>query len=416
VNKTAPGMMENGKMVPVEQVQRLGLDPVSLVKTVHKIEDLRESPLNIVTAECVMDSSFTQNKFKNQLLKKKKKYVMGVGVYRQLWWDTSRNKKVLRPIRPTFNQIYRPYIGQDLNGKTLLCTRTGGIGDLLFILPNLIYLKEKYPDSKIIFACGPQYHAMVNKWDCIDKVFDLPFPMIEAQKADYHAVFEGVIERCKEAHTVNAYHLFTRWLGLNLPDELLVPRQYADYSLLEKCQDLLDASWKIDKFIILQMRASSPVRTPDPKVWINLINKLTTNGHKIVITDNPHIVKGIDKFIETLDHPGSVFNFAKYSETLDWTIAMTKLASCAVCTDSALVHIAASLDTPVFGLYCPFPADIRLSTYKKTDSIGSDIECSPCFTHGMNVCKNNTDGYPNCYNKIDIDEAVKRIERLLEGE
>ncbi len=413
MNRTVvPGIPE-GKTVPTEQIKRLGLDPISLVRTVDKIEDLRKSPLNIVTTECVKNSTFTQNKFKNQLLKKRGKYVMGVGVYRQLWWDTRSNKKILRPIRPTFNKIYRPYIGQDLNNKTLLVSRTGGVGDLLFIQPNLIYLKKKYPNCKIILTCGPQYNAMVNKWDCIDKIFDLPFPMIEAQKADYHAVFEGVIERCKEANKENAYRLFSRWLGLNLPDELLIPRQTADPNLLEKYKDLLETLWKIDKFIIIQMRASSPIRTPNPEIWRNLINKLTSNGHKIVITDLPSISSNINKFIKTLEYPGSVFNFAKYSNTLDCSIAMTKLASCAVATDSSLIHISASLDIPVFGLYCPFPAKIRMDTYNKADWIESDIECSPCFIHSSKVCENNTNDFPHCYDKINIDEAVRKIENLL---
>jgi len=60
-----------------------------------------------------------------------------------------------------------------------LVFRTGGIGDLLFIQPNLIYLKEKYPTCTINFACGPQYQSMVETWDCVDNVVDLPFSLVD---------------------------------------------------------------------------------------------------------------------------------------------------------------------------------------------------------------------------------------------
>ena len=109
--------------------------------------------------------------------------------------------EILKPARMQFKNIYRPYNGQDLTNKTILVTRQGGIGDLLFIQPNLIYLKEKYPSCTIKFACGPQYQSMIEEWDCIDEILDLPFPVDEmfTFNSDYQLVFEGVIERCKEA-------------------------------------------------------------------------------------------------------------------------------------------------------------------------------------------------------------------------
>ena len=40
---------------------------------------------------------------------------------------------------------YKKYNGEDLNDKTLLVWRHGGIGDLMFMMPPLRLLKIKYP-------------------------------------------------------------------------------------------------------------------------------------------------------------------------------------------------------------------------------------------------------------------------------
>jgi hypothetical protein len=199
---------------------------LSNIVTVETIDDLRKTNPNIVIAECVKSVQFKQNNYQySQELKKNVKYIMALGIYHQLYFDTRINQRILKPSGLKFNKMYKPYIGQDLTDKTLLIWRTGGIGDLLFIQPNLKYLKEKYPTCKIFFACGPQYQSMVKNWKYIDQVIDLPFSLYYMIHSDYHAIFEGVIERTKQAEKENAYRLFTKWLGLNLPDELLIPEQ-----------------------------------------------------------------------------------------------------------------------------------------------------------------------------------------------
>ena len=403
---------KNSKQLPSSTLKKLGLsnNPITIVDSLDK---LRDSKFNIVICECVNSAPFTQNKFKKQILKKKQKYVMSINIYQQLWYDIHRNKKILKPVGSKFNNLYRPYIGQNLDNKTLLVSRTGGIGDLLFIQPNLIHLKEKYPTCTIKFACGPQYQDMVKYWDCIDVLLDLPHTFNHFLQADYHAYFEGVIERCNEAHTNNAYKLFSRWLGLDLPVEKLIPFQEPDDLKLAICNKfLIDHNIEKDRMILFQMRASSPIRTPRPEIWKNLMLKLIDKGYQIVITDNPLFSSNIELF-RSLVKSDQVYNFSTFSETLDYTIAMAELATCCVSTDSSLMHIAASLDVPAFGLYGPFPGEIRLSTYKEVDWINAEKECAPCFQHGPNPCKHSTNGHSHCYDNIDLDDCVTRIERLI---
>ena len=400
------------KVVPKSTIKKLGLSnrPTGMAKSLDK---LRNNKFNMVICECVNSAPFTQNKFKQQILKKKQRYVMGLGIYQQLWYDNYRKRKILKPTISKFNNLYRPYNGQNLDNKTLLVSRTGGIGDLLFIQPNLIYLKEKYPTCTIKFACGPQYQDMVKYWTCIDVLLDLPHTVNHFLQADYHAYFEGVIERCEEAHTENSYRLFSKWLGLNLPDEKLIPSQEPSPIALDYCDKLLkEHNIDRNKMLLFQMRASSPIRTPRPSIWKDLMLKLINKGYQILITDNPLQSDNIDLFIKMVGS-NKVFNFSTYSKDLSYTIAMATFARCCVSTDSSLIHIAASLPIPAFGLYGPFPGEIRLTTYNHIGWVNAEKDCSPCFKHGSSPCKNSTNGHSNCYDNLDLDYCVHKIEGLI---
>lgn len=414
-------MRPNIKPVSTASLSNFGIKSEN-IKIVDDLQELRENPPNIVIAEAKRTFKFTQNFFKQQTLKKKNKYVMSLGVFQQLQYDGRYQKKtkLLVPARIKFKNLYNPYRGQNADNKTLLVFRTGGIGDLLFIQPNLIHLKKKYPTCKIKFACGPQYQPMVRSWDCVDEVLDLPFHFMHLHKSDYHMVFEGVIERCKKAEKVNAYHLFTEWLGLNLPDEELLPQQEPKEDLVKECQEYLD-SWylKENDFILMQLRASSPVRTPSHEFWRKIINELNSRGHKVLLTDSPHQTTHIDDFIKLLDHQNMTFNFCQHSKSIDYTIALGSLCKATVGTDSSLNHIAASLNKKCFGIYGPFPGSIRLTTYPNADWVDAERKCAPCYIHSQTSCPEAiSDVYSPCYNElIDTDEKLKelvdKIERLL---
>jgi ADP-heptose:LPS heptosyltransferase len=412
--------MRKFRKVSTSKMRQLGLKSQD-IRMVRDFDELKMYPPNIIVAQATTNVSFVQNFFKTQTLKKRQKYVMGLGVYQQLHKSVENKKVLLKPTTPQFKNVYRPYEGQSLEGgKSILVFRTGGIGDLLFINPNLRYLKDKYPDCVIKFACGPQYQAMVENWkgELIDELLDLPFTLQDLQSSDYHVLFEGVIERCKLSHHQNSYNLFSRWIGLDLDDELLVPHQEPKWDLVEEVEEIL-ADWKLDKkdYIVMQLRASSPIRTPSPKFFGELISKLVDAGHKVVLTDSKRNAEQLDSFIKdyiTSDQ-SMVYNFSPHSESLDYTIALTYNSKCVCATDSALNHIAASMDVPCYGIYGPFPGFIRLKTYPKADWVDGTLPCSPCFLHGHRPCPQaGSDGASPCYDQIDKDRVVKKIGELIE--
>ncbi len=407
-----------GKPIPEHEFKKLGIDRNRIYAHVKDLDVLRGQGPNMIVAECKKKCEFMQNRFKTQRLLPKNRYVMSVSVYRQLHYSEHYGGKVLKPCNTKFHKLYKPYTGQPLDGKRLLVWRTGGIGDLLFIQPNLIYLKEKYPTCEILFSCGPQYHAMVEAWDCIDKIVDLPFNFLQMIRADYHCTFEGVIERCDLAKTENAYRLFTQWMGLNLPDEKLKPKQTPKKEWVEKSRGAL-WSWGLEgkPFILAQLRASSPIRTPRPSVWGKIIDRLSEAGHKIVITDVDRFADGIDTFIKEFIKPENkknIFNYAPHSETLDSTIALASHSSLVLSIDSALVHIAASLGKKSLTLYGPFPSNTRITTYPNAQAIECDkVDCAPCYIHGHMPCKNSVDEHGICFDAINYNEVLEKVNNMM---
>jgi ADP-heptose:LPS heptosyltransferase len=367
-----------------------------------------------------------QNNFKKQTVYKKNKYVSSVSIYHQLHYNPVTKERILKPAGMQFKKLYKPYTGQDLTNKTILFWRTGGIGDLLFIKPILVYIKKTFLNCTIVFACGPQYQPMVETWQddyvgeennrIIDKLIDLPFNVSYLWKADYHAIFEGVIERCKEAHTTNCYRLFSKWLGLEIPDTELIPKQSPKEEKVAYCRNVLK-EWGLDekKFIVLQLRASSPIRTPSPAFWKKVIDKITEK-YKVVITDSPKQNEVMEQFIKTLTNKDSVYNFCNFSKGIDDTIALTSLSKGVVATDTALNHIAISLGVKSFSFFGPFPGYVRLETYPKElcDWIDAKTNCTFCFLHGHRNCPNSdSGGHSLCYNSISIDEFSEKFESLL---
>ncbi len=395
-----------------------GYDNLRIFDTVA---DIKMRPPNVVLCKCLEDVIFTQNNFKKQRLYKNQQYICGLGVYIQLRIEPRKNKRILKPSNIKFKNVYKPYNGQDLTNKTIFFWRTGGIGDLLFINPIIRHLKQKYPSCKIKFACGPQYQSMLQLFDDVDKICDLPFPIDELFSSDYHAIFEGIIERTKQAQTENAYRLFSKYaLNLDIPTDELHPilkQQNEDET--NECKQLLKDN-KINKFILIQLNASSPIRTPSPKFWKSLIERLIKefNDYKIIFIDSPHRGPKIDLFIDNNlnQYKDKVFNFAPHSKTLSKGISMASLSDLIIATDSAMMHIGAALGKKIFGIYGPFPGHIRLSTYNNCDWIESTTDickCAPCFRHGQSPCPNSRNEHSICYDLINIDNAIEKIKNLM---
>ena len=70
------------KQLTRHSVHQMGLK-MDNVQKVDNQEEFRENPPNIIIAKALQSVEFVQNYFKKQSLKKKYRYVMGLGVFQQ---------------------------------------------------------------------------------------------------------------------------------------------------------------------------------------------------------------------------------------------------------------------------------------------------------------------------------------------
>jgi ADP-heptose:LPS heptosyltransferase len=416
--------LKPGQRKPITEadMRKMGFDQqeVKMMEDAASIKSL--SPFMAV-ARCCKTMKFAKGgeKVYHQTLSKGEVYVMALGMYDSLRHNQNYRGEVLKPYKFKFSDVFRRYEGQDLTDKNLLIWRTGGIGDLLFIKPNMDWLKKTYPTCKIWFACAPSYQNMVKHWDCVDKLVDLPIDYYKIfSKANYHVTFEGAIERNLEAHKVNAYKMFSDWMGLNLEDDDLIPHQDPPAPLLPKVSQILK-TWGMDptakEFVLLQMAPSSPIRMIAIDKWIEVINELTSRGHKVVITDSPIKADNVQNIINQCKDKDKLFNFAKHSESLDYTIALCSMAKGTVGPDSSLCHIAGSLSIPTVGIFGPFVGEIRLSYFPTADWINCERECAPCFLHGNDPCvhaQKEPDKMSPCLKNFEAKTVCDKLEKLID--
>jgi ADP-heptose:LPS heptosyltransferase len=406
-------------------LEQLGVKKEEVLKHYDTLDDLRQSTPGMVLATAVKDFWFSIDRKKKQLFKRGSSRILSLFLYDKLKADPEGNQ-CLEPAKDMFKDVYNPYTGQNLTNKTLLVWRTGGIGDLLFIQPNLRYLKKKYPTCKIWFGCSPAYYPLINNWKCLDKIVTLPTKYEIFKQADYQVTFEGVIERCNEAKITNAYKLFSKWMGLadEIPDSDLVPIQYLKKTNnLEVLKKLDELGVKPYEYITFQIRTSSPVRTPGLDVWKNLMLPLLENGHKLVICDSSHMSAKIDQFIKTViptKYRDNVINFCTYAPSIDYCASLINFSNIVISPDSSYTHISAALGVPVLGVYGAFPGHIRMSLYKNADWIEPEQNSTicefggkGCCLHGHKPCPVHEHGMSPCFNEIDFEEAHKKILKLI---
>ena len=342
-------------------------------------------------------------------VKKGEYYMMRMINFIQLY-----NKDRVEPT-PFFKKYYNTYRGEDLNNKCLFVWVYGaGIGDMLFQQAILRDLKIKYPRVFITFAVPTNHIEFVKSWGTVDRVVSNITPVSHFLNADYHLNFEFVI-RSKKGFEENVYLNFAKRASIknfskpNAVPQISVNPEYRRHWIKEL------EKRKIKKSIILNFNSGNPMRIPRPKFRQDFLNELLDKfkDYHIIFIDSKDKVPEINKLIKHSINPKRCFNASNRSDNLISSTSLVSLSDCVISVDTGLTHIAAAVGVPLYGIYGPFPANIRISTYPNTKWIESNLECAPCMEHDLTDCSNSKGGYPLCYDQYNMDEMVNEIKELL---
>lgn len=352
--------------------------------------------------------------------------VAPLGVIQSLKKDQN-TKYSLKPSGKPFKDRFKRYNGENLDNKKLMVWRFGGIGDLMFSQPIIKYLKDKYPTCKIFYATAPANRYTFSFWPqgLVDLVTSTPFDAKLLDDTDYHLTFEGSIERCKEAHKLNAFDVFRKMANLEFNVEDYLPSAVPNPNIVDHYRPYVP-----DKTIVMQLRASSSVRSYPIAKAIPMINMLNDMGFSVGLMDSFDKHKEYDQILAQLNghlkYPNMVYNFSRLSPDVSHCVAVMSLCCGAIGIDSAITHLAAALNKPTVGIYGPFTGDIRMNYYKTADWVSTPKEWNdspegckkqPCYFHEAEArqcpyLSNNK--YVGCMTCINTDNVVEKFVNLYE--
>lgn len=327
------------------------------------------------------------------------------------------------------DNYYREYKGESLDGKKLLCWRHGGIGDLMFMMPPLRILKNKYPTCTITVGVGRMYLPIFENIPYIDYVVKLPLDVKHMEEADYHLHFEKIIENSTPAKYMNAYDLYLARFKIN-PEEVSPHEKRPDVFLTtveEKYAEKIIEDYfhgVVDTIVGIQIAASSPIRTFPQTKTFTVIRELINRGIGVVLFGGPNQLKDCVKFKEALKDDKDivvkgrtfkptdlVISGPELQFTLRHSMAILKHLDVVVAPDSALIHMAAGVGVPIVGLYGPFLSFLRMKYYNNAIGFNASPVCSPCFQHTHTPCMK---GSPSpCFSLIDPEQILVAINVLL---
>jgi ADP-heptose:LPS heptosyltransferase len=286
----------------------------------------------------------------------------------------------------------KEYDGRDLNGKSLLVFRTGGIGDVLFVTPSLAELKKLYPNCKIGFATEEVYHELLK--ENVDEHFPSLLDLDKISSYDYVAVLENSIEGNPEAETIDPYVITAKKL-------FVLPSSFNPIVSLDK-EEEQRISRIVDKRkfnIVLQYSASVKKRSVNPELWFRFLLSLRGENIVVWISDIPHMDPEVSRFVELISeaNKGVKFvNFAGKTTRVSSIGALIKNSDLVIGLDSSYVHFAGAFGIPMIGLYGAFPSKLRLNHYKNAIGIDANSKCvfaknlvgvNCCYEHGSGNCR-----------------------------
>lgn len=314
----------------------------------------------------------------------------------------------IKIIKDDFLKMYRPYTGQNLDCKTILIEKFGGIGDLIYIQPTLFYLKTLYPTCKIIFSCSEKYNSLIKDINCYDEFIPYPIPFNKFIRADYHLLYYGIVEKTKEALEENLYTLCSKYAGLNeINIENLQPKLPVKEDKVNYCKKILD-DFKVTKFIAVQKSASTHNRTPPNSMWKSIFDYILSKGISLVFTDSPHKSQYINDYIRTYGSR-NMFSTCGMTPTLDSAVALQSLSELNLCCNTSMIPISHAINKKVLSIHGPFLGKLRTNGKETHQWVDGKVECGPCFMNGEELCKNNL----QCFLNLNTDEVISKIDYLL---
>ena len=326
--------------------------------------------------------------------------------------------------------------------KRVLFIRCGALGDLVYATSVIDAVRLEFgKDTVIDFVSTPSSGKLFEQDERVNKVFNLKYKKIPlflspdkkkivnySKKHPYDLVvnFEfgkqfkdlvfaikahkkvgAIIENISEDKTINRALMVKNFLKGIVRDEYL---RVAVPKVATGSKEFIETKYNLLQDYIVISPSNSHVnrsglnhRAWPNERWKELIEKLSKDISVVIVgTKNEQ-----NFFKKLMPFPKNVINLVGKNNIFELS-TVVKYSKAVICTDSAVGHISAAVNTPVFVLMGP--NDIRVdSPYKTKDNqvypISLELDCSPCYKSDvMKQCSDNI-----CMSGIKVDDVVNKL-------
>lgn len=403
-----------------ETLKKLGLQNYVVKNKFKDIKQIFESDTGMVVGQCIKDCSLDINGKVPLTLKNGEAYVMPLNHFVHGYKNKDKNNIVFKPYRKTFTELFNRYKGQDLKGKKILISRTGGLGDLIVTQSVIKAIKHFYPDCHVTYATTPAFTPLFNSFPkgLIDGIAGIPYNQKLLKEHNYHMLFIHAIENCVDTQKDNYYEVFKKVSCLDYD-----PKEFVSelIPLKEITQQLKQFNAVKNNTILFHMLSTTALRSYPMNNWINLIKILNDRGYKIGIIDHKDKHDEIEKFVAGSGFDSEkVYSLAKYSETISHGIALFDLCIGGVTIDSTFAHVAGGLKKPAVTICGPYGAHNVVGYYDTVAGIERHPEWNlcgkaPCHLNGQQhlcpfVVANQS---PGCQASIEPIRIADLLEEQL---
>ena len=400
-----------------DTIEKLGITNYKTGKF-DKIDEILKKDTGMVVGKCVKTVNLNINGMEVPQLKDHS-YVMTLDHFTKCF-KSKKQESIYKPGNKSFKELFNRYMGQNLDNKKLLISRTGGLGDILISQSVVQYIKEKFPTCEITYATTAAFVNLFQSYPdgLIDRAAPIPYNVNVLRDTHYHLFFIHGIENCIESQDYNYYDIFQKITGLDYDAKQYLPKLIPNEKLVE---NILIPK----KTICIHMNASTKLRRYPTEFWTQIINMLTSKGYFVGIIDSKNNATEIDNMIKALNfNTDKVFNFAKISKTVSHSISIANKCLGTITVDSFFAHVSGALQKPSVCLCGPFPQQNVVGYYKNTVGLNASEEwvnsvnhCGkyPCFLTGQEgqcpyVMANL---HPGCMSSISPELIVKSLEEKI---
>lgn len=307
----------------------------------------------------------------------------------------------------------------------ILIIQTAFIGDLILTLPLIQTLKKNIPDSTIDLLCIPYTKEVVKNNPYISNVIvfdkhkkksikDIIYLANNLKKEKYEYAFlphrsirSGLIAMLskienrigfkktlfdflytKSVEYQSDIHEIDRNLSLikflKFKEIYRIPELFPDDSDKFFVNDFLDNNNIVEKFVCIAPGSKWFTKRWPIDYFIELIKMFNNENIKVILIggkEDSDICNSITIEINNIINTSGIFSLLQTAELI-------KRSSLLISNDSAPIHIATSMNTPVIDIYGPTTPEIGFYPLsEKSISIEiKDLNCRPCKIHGGNKC------------------------------